>query len=53
MTTYSGSTGTSTVYARNDAATLFKEHEMAWIVAGGAAQIDVMNLSTATMYSHP
>ena len=52
MTTYSGSTGPSTVYARNDAATLFKEHEMAWIVAGGAAQIDVMNLSTATMYSH-
>ena len=52
MTTYSGSTGPSTVYARNDAATLFKEHEMAWIVAGGASQIDVMNLSTATMYSH-
>ena len=52
MTTYSGSTGPSTVYTRNDAATLFKEHEMAWIVAGGNAQIDVMNLSTATMYSH-
>lgn len=51
MTTYSGSTGPSLMYARNDAATLFKEHEMAWIVAGGSANVDVMNLSNATMYS--
>ena len=52
MTTYSGSTGPSKMYARNDCATLFKEHEMAWIVGGGAAQVDTMNLTTATMYSH-
>lgn len=51
MTTYSGSSGPSMQWGRNDSATLFKEHEMAWIVGGGNANIDVFNLSNGTMYS--
>ena len=51
MTTYSGSSGPSMQWGRNDSATLFKEHEMAWICGGGNANIDVFNLSNGTMYS--
>ena len=51
LTTYTGFTGPSMTVGRNDSATLFKEHEMAWITGGGNASIDVFNLSTETMYT--
>ena len=51
MSTYSGSNGPNLQWGRNDCATLFKEHEKCWVVGGGSANIDVMNLSNATMYT--
>lgn len=35
---------------RNDAGTVFKEHEFAYIQGGGSGDIDVFNLTNETMY---
>jgi len=51
MSTYTGGNGPNLQWGRNDCATLFKEHEKAWIVGGGNANVDVMNLANGTMYS--
>ena len=50
MTTYSGSVGPSSRHARNDMATVFKEHEMAWLFGGGNGNADVFNISSETFY---
>jgi hypothetical protein len=39
------------LYTRSDCATVFKEHEYAYIIGGGTSDIDVFNLTTNTMYS--
>lgn len=51
MNTYTGFSGAqyNTRLARNDSATIFKEHEYAYIIAGGAASVDVFNITTETM----
>ena len=53
MFTYTGFSGAqyNMRVGRNDMATVFKEHEMAWITGGGSADVDVFNLSTETMYT--
>ena len=38
------------LYSRNDCATVFKEHEYAYICGGGQSNIDVFNFTTDTMY---
>jgi hypothetical protein len=50
MTTYASYTGNNMRNGRNDCATVFKEHEMAWICGGGNGNVDVFNLSNDTMY---
>jgi hypothetical protein len=37
--------------ARNDCGTIFKEHQYAYIIAGGTADVDIFNLMTETMLS--
>ena len=37
--------------SRNDSATVFKEHEHAWISGGGSSSVDKYNYSTETMRS--
>lgn len=49
--TITGSAGTAMRHARNDAHCHFKEHQMAWIWAGGNANADVLNLSNDSMYT--
>jgi len=51
MFTMTGFNGPVMTTARNDSATMHKEHEMAWIVGGGSAVVDVMNLTNDTMYA--
>ena len=51
MNTMTGFSGTSYNMrnGRNDSATVFKEHQYAYIIGGGATNVDVFNLSTETM----
>ena len=49
--TITGSAGTAMRQSRNDSVTHHKEHQMAWIWAGGNANADVLNLSNDTMYT--
>jgi hypothetical protein len=49
--TITGSAATASRHARNDSWTFHKEHQMAWIWAGGNANNDVLNLSNDTMYT--
>jgi len=44
-------TNWNTKVSRDDMATGFKETQLAFIVGGGSAQMDIMNLTTETMYS--
>ena len=48
-----GSAGPAMRHSRNDSATIFREHHMAWIIAGntGTTALDVINLATDSMYT--
>ena len=48
-----GSAGPTMRHSRNDSCTIFREHYMAWIIAGntGTTELDVLNLSTDSMYT--
>tara|TARA_B100000963_G_scaffold124129_1_gene108295 strand:+ start:14157 stop:15221 length:1065 start_codon:yes stop_codon:yes gene_type:complete len=48
-----GAAGPTMRHSRNDSATIFREHYMAWIIAGntGTTDVDVLNLATDSMYT--
>ena len=48
-----GAAGPAMRHSRNDSCTIFREHYMAWIIAGntGTTALDVINLATDSMYT--